>query len=108
MASSLSAVAHKVFGSKNDRELKRLRPTVAAINELEPLISDESDDRLRERIAQWKARLSAIEADEELAEAMDEVLPEVHPAVRRSPAATTAIPGIARLIQASTDVLLSS
>jgi hypothetical protein len=38
----------------------------------------------------------------------DEVLPELHPAVRRSPAATTAIPGIARLIQASTDVLLSS
>ena len=32
----------------------------------------------------------------------DEVPPEVHPAVRRSPAATTAIPGIARLIQAST------
>jgi preprotein translocase subunit SecA len=32
MASSLTAVAHKVFGSKNDRELKRLRPTVAAIN----------------------------------------------------------------------------
>ena len=48
MASSLSAVAHKVFGSKNDRELKRLRPMVAAINELEPQISAESDDRLRE------------------------------------------------------------
>jgi preprotein translocase subunit SecA len=91
MASSLSAVAHKVFGSKNDRELKRLRPTVAAINELEPLISDESDDRLRERIAQWKARLSAIEADEELAEAMDEVLPEVFAVVREAARSASAI-----------------
>jgi hypothetical protein len=38
-----------------------------------------------------------------------EVPPEVHPAMRRRrPAATTAIPGIARLIQASTSVILNS
>src|SRR5271156_4844762 len=84
MASSFTAVAHKVFGSKNARELKRLRPMVAAINELEPQISGESDDRLRERIAEWKAKLSAIEEDEELAEAMDEVLPEVFAVVREA------------------------
>jgi preprotein translocase subunit SecA len=84
MASSLTAVAHKVFGSKNDRELKRLRPMVAAINELEPQISGESDDRLRERIAEWKSKLSAIEEDEELTEAMDEVLPEVFAVVREA------------------------
>src|SRR5271156_4250772 len=84
MASSFTAVAHKVFGSKNARELKRLRPMVAAINELEPQISGESDDRLRERIAEWKAKLSAIEEDEELTEAMDEVLPEVFAVVREA------------------------
>src|ERR1700737_4256072 len=84
MASSLTAVAHKVFGSKNDRELKRLRPTVAAINELEPQISAETDDRLREKIAEWKARLSAIEEDEARAEAMDEVMPEVFALVREA------------------------
>src|SRR6202521_285422 len=84
MASSLTAVAHKVFGSKNDREPKRMRPTVAAINELEPQISAETDDRLRERIAEWKARLSAIEEDEARAEAMDEVLPEVFAVVREA------------------------
>src|ERR1700682_6257311 len=84
MASSLTAVAHKVFGSKNDRELKRMRPTVAAINELEPQISAETDDRLRERIAELKARLSAIEEDEARAEAMDEVLPEVFAVVREA------------------------
>src|SRR5690348_11061054 len=84
MASSFTAVAHKVFGSKNDRELKRLRPTVAAINDLEPGVSAESDDRLRERIAQWKTRLSAIEEDEALEEALDEVLPEVFAVVREA------------------------
>ncbi len=84
MASSFTAVAHKVFGSKNDRELKRLRPTVAAINDLEPQISAETDDQLRQRIAEWKTRLSAIEDDEPLAEAMDEVLPEVFAVVREA------------------------
>ncbi|MGA8058621.1 MAG: preprotein translocase subunit SecA [Candidatus Binataceae bacterium] len=84
MASSFTAVAHKVFGSKNDRELKRLRPSVAVINDLEPEISAESDDRLRERIAEWKTRLSAIEEEEAREEAMDEVLPEVFAVVREA------------------------
>src|SRR6202140_1544304 len=84
MASSLSAVAHKVFGSKNDRELKKLRPSVAAINDLEPQISAETDDRLRERIAEGKVRLSTIEEDEARAEALDEVLPEVFAVVREA------------------------
>jgi preprotein translocase subunit SecA len=84
MASTLTAVAHKVFGSKNDRELKHMRPSVAAINGLEEKISAETDDRLRERIAQWKAKLSAIEDDEGQEEAMDEVLPEVFAVVREA------------------------
>src|ERR1700720_2062729 len=84
MASSFTAVAHKVFGSKNDRELKRLRPSVAATNDLEPRIAAETDDRLRERVAEGKARLSAIEEDEARAEAMDEVLPEVFAVVREA------------------------
>jgi preprotein translocase subunit SecA len=84
MASSLTAVAHKVFGSKNDRELKRMRPTVEAINRLEPEISKESDDRLRARIAEWKAKISAIEERELREEAMDEVLPEAFAVVREA------------------------
>jgi len=80
MASAFS----KVFGSKNDRDLKRMRPTVAAINELEPQIAAESDERLRERIAGWKARISAIEDDEERAGALDDVLPEVFAVVREA------------------------
>jgi preprotein translocase subunit SecA len=74
----------KVFGSKNDRDLKRMRPTVAAINELEPQIAAESDERLRERIAEWKAKIAAIEDDEERAGALDDVLPEVFAVVREA------------------------
>ncbi len=84
MASSLTAVAHKVFGSKNDREIKRMRPTVEAINRLEPEISAESDDRLRARIAEWKAKISALEERELREEAMDEALPEIFATVREA------------------------
>jgi preprotein translocase subunit SecA len=84
MAASFTVIARKVFGSKNDRELKRLRPSVEAINRLEPTIATESDEQLRARIAQWKAKLSAIEDREEREEAMEEVLPEVFAVVREA------------------------
>jgi preprotein translocase subunit SecA len=84
MSASLTFIAHKVFGSKNDREIKRLRPSVDAINRLEPSVAQQSDDQLRARIAEWKAKLSAIEDREEREEAMEEVLPEVFAVVREA------------------------
>ena len=61
MASSLNVVARKIFGSRNDRELKRMRPIVDEINQLEPEIAQRSDDDLRAKIAELKERISAIE-----------------------------------------------
>src|SRR5579863_2070707 len=84
MASALTTVARKVFGSRNDREVKRMRSEVDAINQLEPELSKESDDALRGRIAQWKVKYSAIEDDEELAGALHQVLPEVFAVVREA------------------------
>jgi preprotein translocase subunit SecA len=84
MASAFTQVARKIFGSKNDRTLKRLRPTVEAINALEPDISGESDDRLRSRIAEWKAQISAIEEREEREEALEDILPQVFAVVREA------------------------
>jgi len=84
MSASLTLIAHKVFGSKNDREVKRLRPSVDAINRLEPSIAEQSDDQLRAQIAEWKAKLSAIEDREEREEAMEELLPEVFAVVREA------------------------
>src|SRR5579884_1862288 len=84
MAAAFSSIARKVFGSKNDREIKRMRPTVEAINRLEPSIAALSDDELRARIAGWKARLSAIEDRDEREGAMEDVLPEVFAVVREA------------------------
>ena len=84
MASAFSLVARKIFGSKNEREIKRLRPDVDEINRLEPEISALSDDELRAKIAEWKAKISAIEEREQRDEAMLEILPQVFAVVREA------------------------
>ena len=84
MASAFSLVARKIFGSKNEREIKRLRPDVDEINRLEPEISALSDDELRAKIAEWKANISAIEDREQREEAMLEILPQVFAVVREA------------------------
>ena len=84
MASPLSLVARKIFGSRNDREVKRLRPDVDEINRVEPEVSAQSDDELRRRIAEWKEKLSAIEDREQREEAMLEILPQVFAVVREA------------------------
>src|SRR6202167_47102 len=84
MASSLTHVAHKIFGSKNHRELKRMRPIVDEINRLESTIAAQSDEELRAKIAEHKVRVSAIEEAEERAEALEDALPEVFAIVREA------------------------
>ncbi len=82
MASAASLIARKIFGSKNERELKRLRPYVAEINALEPEMEKKSAAELCALIANWKAKLSAIEDRDERESAMDEILPQVFAVVR--------------------------
>ncbi|MBF6559165.1 MAG: preprotein translocase subunit SecA [Candidatus Binataceae bacterium] len=84
MASSLTQVAHKIFGSKNDRELKRMRPIVDEINRLESTIGAQSDEELRAKIGEYKARISALEEAEQRTEALEEALPEVFAIVREA------------------------
>jgi preprotein translocase subunit SecA len=84
MASALTQISHKVFGSKNDRELKRLQPAVRRINELEARFEQKSGDDLRALIAQWKERVSVIETHEDREDAMWELIPEVFAAVREA------------------------
>ncbi|HWN58652.1 MAG TPA: preprotein translocase subunit SecA, partial [Methylomirabilota bacterium] len=84
MASPLSLVARKIFGSKNEREVKRLRPDVDEINRLEPETLALSDDELRGKIAEWKANLSAIADRERRDDAMQEILPQVFAVVREA------------------------
>ncbi|PWB77153.1 MAG: preprotein translocase subunit SecA, partial [Candidatus Methylomirabilota bacterium] len=48
----------KVVGTKNERELKRIRPMVAAINELELKLKALSDDELRGKTAEFRERIA--------------------------------------------------
>ncbi|MEY4386677.1 MAG: hypothetical protein RLY20_1960 [Verrucomicrobiota bacterium] len=74
----------RVFGTKNDREVKKIRPIVARINELEAGLQSLSDDALRQKTADWKARLSKIEDAAELQSALGEILPEAFAAVKNA------------------------
>jgi preprotein translocase subunit SecA len=47
----------KIFGTKNERDLKKLQPKVAAINALEPRISQLSDAQLQAKTAEFKEKL---------------------------------------------------
>ncbi|MFN0068131.1 MAG: preprotein translocase subunit SecA [Limisphaerales bacterium] len=80
----LGFLVRKVIGTKNDRELKKLRPLVARINEFEQQLQSLSDDALREKTAAWKERLSRIPDLEELKRALDEILPEAFAVVKNA------------------------
>ena len=54
----VSWILKKILGSKNQREIKRLRPMVRAINEFDEQFKALSDDELRAKTAAWKAELS--------------------------------------------------
>ncbi len=54
----LDGVLAKVFGTKHDREIKRIRPIVAAINDLEPGLKALSDADLAAKTQEFKQRLA--------------------------------------------------
>jgi preprotein translocase subunit SecA len=53
----INTLLGKVFGTKNDRELKRLMPQVEAINALEPQMRQLSDDQLRAKTEEFRQRI---------------------------------------------------
>ena len=67
----------KVFGSKNERELKKLHPLVDKINSLEPEIKALSDEELRRQTQILKERYKK-------GETLDELLPEAFATVREA------------------------
>ncbi|HKI71912.1 MAG TPA: preprotein translocase subunit SecA, partial [Verrucomicrobiae bacterium] len=77
-------IIKKIIGSKNDREVRRLRPLVGKINEFETSLQSLPEEALREKTAAWKERLSKIEGDAELAAALDEILPEAFAVVKNA------------------------
>ena len=67
----------KIFGSKNERDLKKLWPVVEQINLLEPKIKDKTDDELKAQTHIFKERI-------EQGESLDSLLPEAFATVREA------------------------
>ena len=65
------------FIDSNEKELKRLQPLINKINELEPEFKQLSDDELRAKTDEFKARFKA-------GTSLDELLPEAFAAVREA------------------------
>ncbi len=67
----------KIFGTKNNRELKRIRPIVQRIGELEPQIRPLSDAALAQKTVEFKGRIAK-------GEPLDDLLPEAFAVVREA------------------------
>jgi len=74
---SFGALATKVFGSANDRKVKKYASAVDAINALEPEVAALTDEGLRARTEEFRKRL----AD---GETLDDLLPEAFATVREA------------------------
>src|SRR3977135_4086258 len=77
-------IVKKFIGSKNDREVKRLRPLVEQINAHEAELQKASDDALRQKTVAWKEELSKITDNEELNGRLNEMLPEAFAVVKNA------------------------
>ncbi|NLS43682.1 preprotein translocase subunit SecA [BEV proteobacterium] len=73
----LTSILTKVFGSRNDRTLRRMRKVVDMINRMEPAIEALSDDELKAKTAEFRARL-------EKGETLEALLPEAFAVVRKA------------------------
>jgi preprotein translocase subunit SecA len=73
----LQRLVSAVFGTSNDRSLKRYRARVPAINALEPAMAALSDEALRARTEAFRAQLAA-------GKTLDDILPEAFATVREA------------------------
>ncbi len=70
-------IIKKVFGTKNDREIKRFKPVVEQINGLEPAFEKLTDAELQEKTDEFRRRLGD-------GEPLDDLLPEAFAATREA------------------------
>ncbi len=77
----LSYIAKKIFGTKNARVLKSLRPLVSQINALEPEMQKRSDEELRAMTPEFRRRLDQ-------GAKLDSLLPEAFAVCREATSGT--------------------
>jgi len=88
----INTLIAKVFGTKNEREIKRLLPAVERINALEPQMQQLTNDQLRAKTEEFRQcvqqPLQDIEDEQEreraLKAALEELLPEAFAVVREA------------------------
>ncbi len=73
----LTSIFKKLFGSKNDRELKRMGRVVKQINELEAQLEALSDDELKAKTLEYRER-------HENGESLEQLLPEAFATCREA------------------------
>lgn len=73
----LTSMLKKVFGSKNDREVKRMRKLVQLINGYEADFESLSDDDIKAKTVEFRERVSN-------GESLDKILPEAFALVREA------------------------
>ena len=73
----VTSLLTKVFGSKNERELKKIHPIVDRINALEPQMQSMNDEALKGQTLILKERLKN-------GETLDDILPEAFATVREA------------------------
>jgi preprotein translocase subunit SecA len=71
-------VLKKILGTKNERELKKLRPLVARVNELEPRMKALAPEDFPRLVAEWKVQV------QEKKRPLDELMPEAFALVREA------------------------
>jgi preprotein translocase subunit SecA len=74
----------KIFGSKNERELRKIQPVVEKINAIEPQIQAMNDETLKTQTRLFKERLNN-------GESLDDILPEAFATVREASIRTLAM-----------------
>src|SRR5712692_9639259 len=77
-------ILKKVVGDPNERDVRRHRETVDEINALEPQMKALTDDQLRAKTEEFKARL-------EDGEELDDILPEAYAQMREASVRTTGL-----------------
>ncbi len=70
-------LAKKIFGTENDRKLKKLRPLVEKINYLEATFQSLTNDELKAKTEEYRRRLNE-------GETLDDILPEAFATVREA------------------------
>ena len=73
----IGSIARKIFGSANDRYIKRQAKTIDKINKLEPETAKLSDSELKAKTDEFKKRIAQ-------GETLDELLPEAFAVVREA------------------------